>query len=325
MSKTRMFHTKFWSDPWVVDQLDMLEAHLYFYLMTNEHTNIAVVYEISLRTIASEAKIERQEVARMLNGRLGAKVRYFDGWLILKNFIKHQNYQNQKIRRGIELALADVPAEALDYIHWPADYGQPKPEGSQQTQLLAADELTEFDESKAEPRGKSAKKCVKAYNKGVPNCTTTTPVRCLMDRTSHSDSDSDVLPNPKGLANTLRPERKKSAEAKAAADKPPGVKEHKELVSGLYYQVIGALDLPVRNHNTVRAKIAEMSADPQDEKIVGYLEFLRDEFSQQDWDYKPSLNEALDIFTKRIQIGNTLKRSINEQARRQNEIVGGIL
>ena len=53
MAKQRIIQTKFWSDPYI-QELPTPTKLLYLYLLTNEHTTIAGVYEITERTIVFE-------------------------------------------------------------------------------------------------------------------------------------------------------------------------------------------------------------------------------------------------------------------------------
>lgn len=121
MSKKRYVDTKFWDDPWVVDELNPLDRYLYLYLILNNKTNIAGVYEISLRTIANETGIDKEEVSRMLR-RLNPRVRYIEGWIILKNVIKNQNYHSPQVKTGIEISLAKVPTKLYLYLDFPNDW-----------------------------------------------------------------------------------------------------------------------------------------------------------------------------------------------------------
>jgi hypothetical protein len=120
MSKQRMFNTKFWSDSWVVDKLNPLDRYLFIYLTTNEKTNIAGVYELPLRTMANELGLDKEEVTRMLR-RLEPKVHYKDGWVVLVNAIKHQNYRNSKIKEGIRRELCSAPPQLLELVQLPED------------------------------------------------------------------------------------------------------------------------------------------------------------------------------------------------------------
>lgn len=82
-------------------------------------------------------------------------------------------------------------------------------------------------------------------------------------------------------------------------------------VSIKYYQVVKKYQLPVRNHSNLRNKIKELEKIDGSEK---YLDFLL-QFNYQDLqlDFKPELNESLDIYTKRIQIMNQIRRSQNDK------------
>jgi len=54
MAKQRYISTSIWDDDWFVEQLNVPEKLFYFYLLTNEHTNIAGIYKISIRKISQE-------------------------------------------------------------------------------------------------------------------------------------------------------------------------------------------------------------------------------------------------------------------------------
>lgn len=108
MSKNRFIDTKFWSDNFVVE-LNPLEKYLFLYLLTNEHTNIAGIYEIPLRTMAFETGIDKEMLEKMLKV-LKEKVEYKNGWLWIKNFEKHQRARgNPNISKGIENIKNSLP------------------------------------------------------------------------------------------------------------------------------------------------------------------------------------------------------------------------
>ena len=78
MSKKRRIQTKFRSDPYIQD-LDTDSKLLYIYLFTNEHTNIAGIYEISLRTISFESGISLKKVSEILGSLQNDKKAYYSG------------------------------------------------------------------------------------------------------------------------------------------------------------------------------------------------------------------------------------------------------
>jgi len=86
MSVSRMVNSKFWSDSFIVDNLNPLDRYLFLYFLTNEKTNLAGVYELPIRTIANETGIDKEEIFRMLE-RMKTRIEYKDGWVFLCNFV----------------------------------------------------------------------------------------------------------------------------------------------------------------------------------------------------------------------------------------------
>ncbi len=117
-----MVNTHFWSDPWVVDDLNPLDRYLFLYFLTNDKNNLAGVYEISLRTISNETGLEKEQVIKMLE-RLESRVIYKNGWIVLRKAIKHQNYTNSKIKVAILNALNEAPESVLQYMDMPDALG----------------------------------------------------------------------------------------------------------------------------------------------------------------------------------------------------------
>jgi hypothetical protein len=123
VSKQRMLTTGFWSDPWVVDELNPLDRYLFIYLLTNEHTTIGGVYELSMRTMANETGIEKEELSRMLK-RMETRVIYMDGWVVFRKAIMHQNIGSPKIKAAVAQTLKSLPRALLEYVQVPADFGE---------------------------------------------------------------------------------------------------------------------------------------------------------------------------------------------------------
>lgn len=94
----------------------------------------------------------------------------------------------------------------------------------------------------------------------------------------------------------------------------------KDTVSVLYFEVAKALGLPVRNYNNVRSAIAKMKGEDTEENLVKYLQFLKERWAGLNYDYKPELNEALDIHAKRLAVISSVKR-IAEKSSKQTVVV----
>lgn len=114
MAKQRIINTKFWNDNFIVE-LDPLERYLFIYLLTNEHTNICGIYELPLRVMAFESGLDKEMLNKMLP-RLAEKINYLDGWVCIRNFMKHQATSSMKVQTGIEVELQKIPLEILDKL-----------------------------------------------------------------------------------------------------------------------------------------------------------------------------------------------------------------
>ena len=119
MSKKRYFDTNFWSDTWV-ETLSQDEKLFFIYLFTNERVTIAGVYEIPLKRMVMESEFDKQSIVAMLS-KMESRVRYVNGWIVLRNAIKSQNYKNDKISRGIKAILEACPVELLEFLSFPQD------------------------------------------------------------------------------------------------------------------------------------------------------------------------------------------------------------
>jgi hypothetical protein len=98
-NKQRYINTRLWNDSYVSD-IDPLEKLLFVYALTNEHTNISGFYEIPLKIISIETGIEVSMLKKMLP-RLREKIVYVNGYIIIRNFIKHQETGSNNVSIGI--------------------------------------------------------------------------------------------------------------------------------------------------------------------------------------------------------------------------------
>lgn len=117
MAKQRYIDTKFWDDPFVVN-LDPSEKLLFLYLLTNPLTNIAGIYEITMKRISNDTGYN-QDVIKNIFARFekDKKIYYITNYIIIVNFPKHQEYEKSpKIKTGIEAYLNKLPPELLQSI-----------------------------------------------------------------------------------------------------------------------------------------------------------------------------------------------------------------
>ena len=122
MAKQRYINTKIWSDSWV-SELDPVEKLLFLYILTNERTNIAGIYELPIKIMSIETGIEKQMIENILNRfKKDKRVEYFNGWVVIANFVKHQDIGNLKIIQGINSILRSIPQSILDTLSIPYIY-----------------------------------------------------------------------------------------------------------------------------------------------------------------------------------------------------------
>lgn len=116
MAKNRMVSTSFWSDNYAAN-LDPIEKLLFLYLLTCERSTLAGVYELPLKLMAVETGIENEMVRKIL-GRFeeDEKIKYYGGWVAIKNFLKHHEHGSPTVKKGIEDAILSAPAWAREFI-----------------------------------------------------------------------------------------------------------------------------------------------------------------------------------------------------------------
>ena len=115
MAKNRIVNTRFWLDDYI-SNLDPVEKLLFLYFLTCPATDISGVYEVPLKTIATDTGIDHQTVAKIIKRfSRDKKVYYAKGWVGIVNFAKHQ-LDNPRVQKGIENGLSKAPKEIIDRL-----------------------------------------------------------------------------------------------------------------------------------------------------------------------------------------------------------------
>jgi len=114
--KLRSINTKFWADPYIED-LPPLGKLLFAFLISNDKTNIAGVYEISVKTISYETGMKSEEVTKLIaKFQKDEKVIYAHQWIIMLNSPKHHAVdRSPSLRRNIIKTLETLP-DKIKYI-----------------------------------------------------------------------------------------------------------------------------------------------------------------------------------------------------------------
>lgn len=117
MATQRYVSTSFWDDPWVCST-DPSEKLLYLYLMTGPLTNIAGVYELTIRRISFDTGFNSEMVQKILDRfSKDGKAYHFGNYIILPSWPKHQKWgQRAKIKQGIDNILEKLPKNVLSHM-----------------------------------------------------------------------------------------------------------------------------------------------------------------------------------------------------------------
>lgn len=109
-----MINTKFWEDGYIVNLLPD-EKLLFLYFLTSPLTNISGVYECPIKIMAVHTGFDRENLEKMLD-RFRGKIHYIDGWVYIRNFVKHQSSESASVRRGIQIEMEKIPSNIKKQI-----------------------------------------------------------------------------------------------------------------------------------------------------------------------------------------------------------------
>jgi hypothetical protein len=116
MALYRKIHFSFWEDTELEDYTPE-EKYFYLYLLTNPHTQLCGIYEISIRQMALETGFDQPKVIALLarfEGDLD-KIRYNKKTkeLAIRNWLKYNDSSSPKTRTAVETGHAKVKDKTL--------------------------------------------------------------------------------------------------------------------------------------------------------------------------------------------------------------------
>lgn len=156
MAKRRIINTKFWSDNYI-SNLDPSEKLLFLYFLTNPYTNISGAYEISIKQIALDTGFDKEMVEKIIKRfKKDDKVHYMHGYIVVKNFIRHQE-NNPKVIIGVENEAKNLPNDIKNIVYDSLSYlnsnlnPNSNPVGEEDKPLTPAQEARRFFEGEFEP------------------------------------------------------------------------------------------------------------------------------------------------------------------------------
>jgi len=109
MARLRSVNTAFWTDPYIQEAEPNVKL-LFLYLLTNPLTNLAGIYEITIKQIAFDTDLGKDTVAEILTKlESDKKVYYREGYIILINHQKH-NKLNTSMKVNVENVISSLPS-----------------------------------------------------------------------------------------------------------------------------------------------------------------------------------------------------------------------
>ncbi|MDR1176111.1 MAG: hypothetical protein LBK83_11655 [Treponema sp.] len=116
-TKQRYISTSIWSDDWF-DSLSEREKLVYFYLLTNEHTNPAGVYQCTLKNVRLEIGLDREEIERIMTKfSTAGKAFYYREYIIIPKWLKHQKIKERSgLFAGVVKVIRGLPDAIKAFI-----------------------------------------------------------------------------------------------------------------------------------------------------------------------------------------------------------------
>jgi hypothetical protein len=109
MAKQRIVNTHFWRDNFILG-LRPDERLLFLWVITNPATDLCGAYEAAMPTIELETGLKAKRIREIFDTfEASGKILYRDGWVIIRNFSKHQNGTSTNIKKGVERSLSNCP------------------------------------------------------------------------------------------------------------------------------------------------------------------------------------------------------------------------
>lgn len=108
MNVRRYINSKMWRDTFF-EELTTEQKLIWIWLLTNDNTNMAGIYEISLKRMAFEIDLDKSVISQAIDVFTNAKkVVFYENYIVLCNFIKHQKLNPNQLKSAINI-IDDLP------------------------------------------------------------------------------------------------------------------------------------------------------------------------------------------------------------------------
>lgn len=319
MAKMRIVNTRFWDDNYITN-LDPSEKLVFIYLLTNSLTNISGIYEIPSKRIALDTGFDREMVEKITRRfDNDEKILYRDGWIAIKNFVKHQAL-NPKIIAGIRNEAENAPESLVSWC-FPdgvntfetTDFKRKKVKASIRLQVLQRDNFKCVFCGKTKSEAIMEVDHINPVSNGGGNELENLRVLCQqcnggrnMGSLSHPNSNSNLNSNP----NT-------------ASAKPSAVKQPKYTQIGA--EVLKAFESVDPKNKTYYANTTQRSAcdflvaEHGLEKVLGVVAVLP-QINQMKL-YLAQITTPYELKENWVKLGNKMKSKENEVNEKINRVV----
>lgn len=119
--KTRVIHTKFWTDTYV-RSLNESETFFFFYLMTNEYINVSHIYELPTDIASFQTKIPAATIEQIKNKfKADGKIDFKNEWIYLVNADKYSYFKGIKNNHNKLRLLIEMNEDVFMYFKTPIE------------------------------------------------------------------------------------------------------------------------------------------------------------------------------------------------------------
>ena len=120
MDVRRSINTGIWSDPFV-ENLNPIHKLVWLYLLTNQHTNMIGIYQVSTRRICFETGLDNETVSKAFEAFQSLSKAFIivlkdsSEWVFLPNWVKNQS-MNTNMLKAASKQFDSLPNELIDNL-----------------------------------------------------------------------------------------------------------------------------------------------------------------------------------------------------------------
>jgi len=112
----RKIKTLFWQDSKVSEEMNINERYFFLYILTNPHTNLSGLYEITKKQMADETGFSKDELNELINKLVSLKLIKYDSKcneILIINWSRYNWSTSDKLLKGVGNELLYVKSSEL--------------------------------------------------------------------------------------------------------------------------------------------------------------------------------------------------------------------